>query len=288
MKSKIWNLFFSALAIAVLTGGCQKPAEKAGGQQEGYITIKGSDTMVHLVTAWVERYMQKKPGVDISVTGGGSGTGIAAMINGSTQIAMSSRDFKAEELKLVKDKGITPIPHTTALDGISVIVNPATTIDELTMEQLRRIFNGTITNWKEVGGPDQPIAILSRESNSGTYVYFQEEVLKKDDYAATARLIPSSAAIIQAAEQDQGVIGYVGIAYAESGKVKTLKVKKTAGEPGVVPTLENIKSGAYPISRPLYLFTNGQPTGESKNFIDFVFSPEGQAIAREVGYIPVK
>ncbi len=284
MKTRLLYGLIIGLAIA-LCCGCQRPSEQAF--QQNYITIKGSDTMVHLVTAWAESYMQKCPEVNISVTGGGSGTGIAAMINGTTDIAMASRKFKQKEFDLAKKQGITPVEHITALDGIAVVVNADNPVGELTLEQLKQIFTGAAANWKQVGGDDRLITVLSRESNSGTYVYFQKAVLKKQDYAQQARLMPSSAAIIQSVEQDTGVIGYVGVAYAENSKAKIIKVKKTFEAQAVSPTMENIKSGGYPISRPLHLYIKSAPTGEIKKFLGFIFSVEGQNIVREIGYVPI-
>jgi phosphate transport system substrate-binding protein len=252
-----------------------------------YLTLKGSDTMVHLGSSWAERYMEQHADFDVSVTGGGSGTGIAALLNGTTDICMASRSIKAKEIKLAEKKGITPNEIVVARDGIAVVVNPENPIDQLSMEQIGKIFTGQITNWNQVGGPDEDIVILSRESSSGTYVFFQEHVLKKQDYTPKARLMPATSAIIQSVQTDEWSIGYVGLGYAvEAGdNVKPLGVSD--GGDFVQPSEETVKSGAYSISRPLHLYTNGEPSGKIQQFVEFCLSDEGQKIVRETGYIAV-
>jgi phosphate transport system substrate-binding protein len=262
--------------------GCGRKVE-----EKTYITVKGSDTMVNLNGAWAEAFMKVYPGLEVSVTGGGSGTGIAAMLNGTTDICAASRDIQEKEKKLAEEKGITPVELDVALDGIAVMVNKDNPVSELTFDQLRKIFNGTYKSWKEVGGPDQPIIVLSRESNSGTYVFFQEHVLQKDNYAAEARLMPATAAIAQSCAQDLWAIGYGGVGYALNSPVKIIKVKKTDSDEPIFPSPENITSGKYPVARPLHFYTNGQPTGTIKKFIDFTLSPQGQKIVEEMEYVPV-
>jgi len=252
-----------------------------------YLTLKGSDTMVHLGSSWAESFMKQNPDIDMSVTGGGSGTGIAALLNGNADICMASRSIKAKEIKLAQKKGINPNEIVVARDGIAVVVNPENPADKLTIEQIGKIYTGQITNWNQVGGPDKDIIILSRESSSGTYVFFQEHVLKKQDYTPGARLMPATSAIIQSVETDKWSIGYVGLGYAvEAGdKVKTLAVSD--GGDYIQPSEVTVKSGEYSISRPLHLYTDGEPTGNVKKFIDFCLSSEGQKIVRETGYIAV-
>jgi phosphate transport system substrate-binding protein len=254
---------------------------------EQYATIKGSDTMVHLGSFWAEAFMKENPGADISVTGGGSGTGIAALLNGTTDICMASRKIKPKEIKLAEQKNIVPVEFVVARDGIAVVVNPENPIDSLTVEQIGKIYTGAYTNWKQVGGPDQKIVVLSRESSSGTYVFFQEHVLKKQDYTSAARLMPATSAIIQSVEEDKWAIGYVGLGYAiEAGeKVKMLAVGED--DEYIKPTVTSVKSGEYSISRPLHLYTNGEPSGLIKKFVDFCLSPEGQKIVRDTGYIDI-
>ncbi len=254
-----------------------------------YVTIKGSDTMVHLVSTWAEDFMDNHEGADISVTGGGSGTGIAAMLNGTTDICAASRQMKEQEMAMAEQKKITPVRYVVARDGIAVVVNPENPVSTLTIEQLGKIFTGAYTNWNQVGGPDKPIIVLSRESSSGTYVFFQEHVLGKKDYTTDARLMPATSAIIQATGEDAWAIGYVGLGYAVKAgdKVKMLAVKADDKAPAVVPSEETVISGEYSIARPLQMYTNGEATGTIKEFIDFCLSPTGQKIVRETGYVPV-
>jgi len=280
------------LGLALILG-CSRPEDKGAGnvrEEEQSLTVKGSDTMVHLVSAWAEGYMKANPRADVSVTGGGTGTGIAALINGTTDICAASRSMEEKEKKLAEQKGITPKEFAVALDGIAIVVHPANPVNELSLEQLRKIYTGVYTNWSQVAGPDMGIIVLSRESSSGTYIFFQEHVLRKEDYAQTARLMPATSAIIQSATADQGSIGYVGIGYAAEAKdkIKIVNVKMDDKSAAVTPSEETVKSGAYPIARPLYLYTKGEPSGMSKGFIDFALSPEGQKVVRDTGYVTIK
>jgi len=254
---------------------------------DGYLTIKGSDTMVHLVSTWAEDYMDANPNVEISVTGGGSGTGIAALINGTTDICAASRGIKEKETTLAEKRNVHPKEIVVARDGIAVVVNPSNPVSALSIEQLGKIFTGAYTNWSQVGGPDQNIIVLSRESSSGTYVFFQEHVLNKKDYTPKARLMPATSAIIQAVGEDKWAIGYVGLGYAvEAGnKVKPLAVSD--GGPAIAPSEATVKSGEYSISRPLFLYTNGEPTGQIKDFVDYCLNKKGQQIVRDTGYIAI-
>jgi len=275
-------------AVLVAISGCSK---RGGGDDQGrYVTVKGSDTMVHLVSSWAEAFMKKEQGIEVSVTGGGSGTGIAALINGTTDICAASRKIKDKETKLASQKGIVPKAIVVARDGIAVVVNPANPVAELTIEQIGKIFTGAYTRWSQVGGPDKEIIVLSRESSSGTYVFFQKHVLKKKDYTRNAMLMPATSAIIQSVSVDKWAIGYVGLGYAlaAKGKVKTLGVKADDNSAATSPSEQTVKSGQYSISRPLYLYTNGEAAGTVKNFIDFCLSAEGQTIVRETGYVAVR
>ena len=276
----------AAVAIAAVGWGCR--SEKWAGRQA--VNVKGSDTMVHLVSTWAERFMDVEPQAEVAVTGGGSGTGIAALINGTTDICMSSRDIEERERRQAADRGVEQTEFVVALDGIAVVVHPSNPVDELTMEQLRKMYIGTYTNWKEVGGEDQQIVLLSRETSSGTYVFFQEHVLEKKDYARSARLMPATSAIIQETSGSKGAIGYVGLGYAvEAGvRVTTLKIKARDDAPAVEPAVETVVSGAYPISRPLHFYARGEPAGAVKGFIDFCLSAEGQAIVKDLGFVPAK
>jgi phosphate transport system substrate-binding protein len=270
------------LAAALFLGS--QPASAAGKT----LVIKGSDTMVNLMSNLAEAYMKLHSGVDIAVTGGGSGTGIAALLNSTTDICASSRLMKDSELEQARTRKLDPQTTIIGLDGIAIMVNPANPISELTLEQLKKIYTGEYTRWSEVGGPDQPIVVLSRESNSGTYVYFQEHVLEKADFSSKARLMPSTAAITQSVTEDRWAIGYGGVAYAEHAQVKTVKVKATADAAPVAPSEVTVHDGSYPISRPLYLYTNGAAAGTAQSFIEFCLSSAGQGIVTETGYITVQ
>jgi phosphate transport system substrate-binding protein len=257
------------------------------------IQIKGSDTMVNLGQAWAEKYMEVNPQDFVAVTGGGSGTGIASLISGTCDIAMSSRDIKGKEINLAKQKGINPVEVKAALDGLAVVVNPDNPVNKLTLGQLADIFTGKIANWKELGGQDLKIVLLSREVNSGTHVYFKEHVLRKGDpnskeeFAAGALLLPSSQAIADEVAQNTGTIGYYGMGYI-SNKQKPIMVAKDENSEYVLPTIENVVSGKYPISRPLFLYTNGESSGLVKKFLDFCLSKEGQEIVLKTDFVPVK
>lgn len=253
------------------------------------INQKGSDTLLVLAQRWAEEYMKTHPNVKIAVSGGGSGTGIAALIDGQIDIADSSREIKQSEIDEAKAKGITPVEWRVALDGISAIVHPSNPIGELTTEQLGLIYRGNLTNWKQLGGPDMPIITYGRQSNSGTYVYWKEHILGNKDYRVDMQSLNGNSDIVDAVSKDKGSIGYVGIAYAESrrSEVKILAVKKDAGSPAVMPTQSTILDGSYPISRYLYVYTNGIPTGEINQYIKWILGPQGQAVVSEVEYIPI-
>jgi phosphate transport system substrate-binding protein len=252
----------------------------------GTITVKGSDTMVILAQRWAEEYMKKNPGKKVQVTGGGSGTGIAALINGTTDIADASRAMKDDEKAKVRDRyNILPEEIAVAKDGVAIYVNAANPITQITPEQLQSIYVGDVTNWKEVGGADAPIVLYSRENSSGTYVFFKEHVLKNADYAPNAQTLPGTAAVVNAVAKEKNGIGYGGAAYAKG--VKELKVLGADGQ-GWLPNADNVKSGKYPLSRPLFMYTRGKASGEAKDFVEYCLSPAGQAIVTQVGYYPIK
>ena len=283
------NIVPGFLLIALLTviPACSR-RNKTG--QEKYITIKGSDTMVHLVTNWADAFMKKNPDIEISVTGGGSGTGIAALINGTTDICASSREITENEKKLAQKQGVIPAETAVALDGIAIVVNPANPVTELSMAQLKSVFTGNITQWNQVGGPDQQILLLSRESSSGTFLFFQEYILEKQDYAHNAKLMPATSAIIQSVSSDKWAIGYIGLGYAVSAAedIKILAIKTKDNAAVVKPSEETVKSGKYPIARPLLVYTKSNGTNTLKKFIEFCLSSEGQQIVKTSGYITVK
>lgn len=297
MKKKTM-LFLAVLLALVLATGCGPGEKKESGAEKrasdnagaGQLTIKGSDTMVHLVSAWAESFMKSRPGSEISVTGGGSGTGIAALINGTTDICAASRSINEKERKLATDNGKNPVEIITARDGIAVIVNRDNPIAELSVKQIGGIFSGAVSNWQEVGGPDQPIIVFSRESSSGTFVFFQEHVLNKADYTQQARFLPGTSAVVQAVGADRGAIGYVGLGFAAEGgdRIKALAVKATATAPAVAPSEESVRSGEYAIARPLYFYIGSEAAGPAREFIDFCLGPAGQKIVRETGYVPVQ
>ncbi|MFH0910000.1 MAG: phosphate ABC transporter substrate-binding protein [Planctomycetota bacterium] len=277
----------AVLGIGLLGLAGVVPTGRAAEQKT--VTVKGSDTMVNLASFWAEAFMKKAPGIDVTVTGGGSGTGIAALLNGTTDICNASRKIQEKELDEAAKRGIAPREHVAALDGIAVVVNPANPVSELTLEQLKKIYIGTYPRWSAVGGPDWAIVLLSRETSSGTYAFFQEEVLGRMDYAPSALLMPATSAIVQAVAEDKGAIGYVGLGYPEEakGKVKVLKVKKDKDAPAVAPTVGTVPSGEYPIARALYLYTNGEPKGSIRAYIDFCRSAEGQKIVEALGFVPL-
>lgn len=245
------------------------------------VTVKGSDTMVILAQRWAEEYMKKNPSKKVQVTGGGSGTGIAALINGTTQIANASRPMKTSEKEKLRDRFNTlGVETAVAKDGVTFYVHESNPLKSLTVEQLRRIYQGEISNWKDVGGPDAPIVLYSRENSSGTYVFVKDNVLKGGDFSSRAQTLPGTAAVVNAVSKEKNGIGYGGAAYAKG--VRELQVE------GVDPTEANIRAGKYPLARELFMYTRSKPSGEPKEFIDFCLSPEGQQIVTKVGYFPVK
>jgi phosphate transport system substrate-binding protein len=277
MKTK--NLKITAILLLVITVGLSFATLNK-------VTIKGSDTMVILTQKWAEVYMKKYPGKSIQVTGGGSGVGLAALINGSTDIANSSRPIKSTEVQKLKAKfGSLGVEIPCAKDGLSVYLNKANPVSSLTLKQIGQIFAGKIKNWKEVGGPDATIKLYGRESSSGTFGFFKDNVVKTD-FSPSCQTLPGTAAIVNAVKKDKFSIGYGGAAYAEG--VKDCAVKKDDKSPAVLPTAATIKNLTYPISRYLYMYLKTKPTGEIKAFVDWVLSAEGQAIVVKTGYYPLK
>jgi phosphate transport system substrate-binding protein len=242
----------------------------------GTTTVKGSDTMVVLAQRWAEAWMKLHPAKKVQVTGGGSGTGIAALINGTTDVATASRSLKDAE----KGRLPTAVETTVARDGVAIYVHPANPVESLTVEQLRGIYLGDIRNWREVGGKDAPIVLYSRENSSGTYVFVKEHLLGNEDFPPEAQTLPGTAAVVNAVSKERNGIGYGGGAYAKG--VKELRIE------GIAPTKEAVLSGKYPLSRPLFVYTRGAPSGEVKELIDFCLSAAGQRIVTEVGYFPVR
>ena len=278
---------FLVVAFSLICGVC------FAAQGKNSIQIKGSDTMVNLGQAWSEKYMEINPQEFVAVTGGGSGTGLSSLISGTCDIAMSSRNIKDKEIALAKQKGINPNEIKVALDGLAVVVNPKNQVGQLTIDQLAKIFTGRIVNWKELGGKDAKIVLLSREVNSGTHVYFKEHVLRhgdpasQEEFAPGALMLPSSQAIADEVAGNPDAIGYYGMGYI-SPKQKAVAVAKDEKSAYVTPTIDNVLSGSYPISRPLFLYTNGQPQGLAKKFVDFVLSGPGQDIVVKTDFVPLK
>jgi phosphate transport system substrate-binding protein len=250
------------------------------------ITVKGSDTMVILAQRWAELYMKSNPQTTIQVTGGGSGVGITALINGTTDICNASRPMKQTEIEKLKARYNTlGVEIPCAKDGVTIYLNEANKVQELTLKQLSDIYQGNIKNWKDLGGNDVAITVYGRENSSGTYVYFHDEVVK-GDYAASVQTLPGTAAVVNAVKKDVNGIGYGGAAYAVG--VRYAKVKKDVNSIAYVPSAETIAKNQYPITRYLYMYLRNRPTGETKKYIDWILGPEGQRVVTEIGYFPVK
>lgn len=274
-------------AIVLLVHGC---ARRTG---EESVQIKGSDTMVNLGQAWAEAYTKEHPDVNIGVTGGGSGTGIAALINNDTDIAQASRKIKGEELKQAEAKGMDVREFTVARDGLSVIVNPANPVGKLTINQLSDIYTGKTTDWKQVGGEDEKMVVLSRDKSSGSHVFFLEHVLREGDanrteeYGKPVLMLLSSQAIANEVAENPGAIGYVGMGYVDEARHKAVAVAANQNSLYVEPTPANVVNGAYPIARPLYFYTPSKPEGTVKDFVDFVLSDDGQRIVAQLYFVPI-
>jgi phosphate transport system substrate-binding protein len=280
MKTVAWTIGIALLLIGAMACG--------GGPETNsqIVTIKGSDTMVILAQRWAEKYMELHPTIRVQVTGGGSGTGIAALINGGTDICTASRPMKDKEKEQVKSRhghDVSEIP--VALDGVAIYVNQASTIQSLTTAQLKAIYTGRVTNWRDVGGKDARIVAYSRENNSGTYVFFKEHVLNNEDFARDIQTLPGTAAVVNAVSKDPASIGYGGIAYATT--IRTVPVKRDETAQPVHPSLQTVQSGEYPLSRNLFFYTADEASGNIKAFIDWVIGPEGQKICEKVGFYPL-
>lgn len=294
MKKLLFGVFILAfLATACISSPSPSPTSPSTGTgQTGNIVVKGSDTMVNLASAWAEAYQLKNPGVKISVSGGGSGFGITALIDGTTDLCNNSRPLKEEEIERARtEKGFEPVSTVVALDGVSVVVNPQNPLNDLTFDQLAAIYSGKITNWREVGGVDGPIVVLSRDSNSGTHVFFKEHVIQAKDknaeYGADVQFLPTSQSIHDEVARNPNAIGYFGLGYI-SEKVKVLGIRKDASSPAVIPTLETIKDGSYPIARPLFVTSRGEPEGVIKDYLNWILGPEGQRIVSELDFVPIQ
>jgi len=282
------------LLISVLVG-CRSTgntSDTGAPQETVYIENKGSDTIVNLALAWAERYHQINPDISISVTGGGSGTGIAALMNGTVDIANASRSIKPEEEEAIRANGNDPVEFVIARDAIAIIINPQNPVNELTLQQISDIYSGKISNWKEVGGEDRPIVRLSRETNSGTHVYFLEEVLRLGDknnetfFSPETLLLPSSEGIGAEVRQNPNAIGYDGLGYV-TDDMKVVAIARETGGPFVMPSAETVNAGEYPIARDLYMYTNGEPTDVIATYLEWILSPDAQEIVTELGFVPI-
>jgi len=284
--------------MTTLFAACGDGAERQtgasdSGEPERAIQNKGSDTLVNLALAWVEEYRVVDPSVSIAVTGGGSGTGIASLINGTVDVANASRKMKDKEIEAAQENGVEPIEFTVAIDALAVVVNLENPVNELSIDQLSDIYTGRITNWKGVGGNDAPIILLSRETNSGTHVYFLEEVVRKgekknnDIFAPQTLLMPSSVGITSEVRRNVNSIGYDGFGYVDPHHEKMIAVAKDDQSPYIMPSVASGSDGSYPISRDLYMYTAGVPTDVIAEYLDWVMGPEGQKIVAELGFVPL-
>lgn len=288
-------LLFLLLSVVPLLQACApaNTAKFASSGKQRSIQNKGSDTLVNLALAWAEAYRDVNPEVAIAVTGGGSGTGIAALINGTVDIANASRKMTDAEIAQAKKNGFDPVEFTVAIDALAVIVNPANPVSKLTIPQLSEIFTGRITNWKELGGNDAPIVLLSRETNSGTHVYFLENVVRKgeknnkDIFAPQTLLMPSSVGITSEVQRNPNAIGYDGLGYVNSEHEKLIAIAKDAKSPYVAPSIKTGADHTYPISRGLYMYTANKPTGEIDAYIKWIQGDEGQKIVSQLGFVPL-
>ncbi len=289
MRSGLLRL---ALVVFLLAGCVRSDASSAPGGAKPIENI-GSDTIVNLALAWAEAYQTINPNVRISVTGGGSGTGFAALINGTADIANASRAIQATETQQAQQNGINPFEIQIARDAIAVIVNPENPVNQLTLQQISDIYSGKITNWKEVGGEDRPIVLVSRETNSGTHVFFLANVIRlgnskdKTLFSPDTLLLPSSEGIMDEVKQNPNAIGYDGLGYVTSD-VKKIAIADKPGDPYVLPSVDSVNAGTYAVARPLFMYTNGQPIGAIKDYIDWILGPDGQKIVADLGFVPLR
>ncbi len=289
MNRRIVSFF---LLFFLLTA-CSSNSKQTNSPAAKYIQNKGSDTIVNLSLAWAEKYQAEHPDVRISVTGGGSGTGIAALLNKTVDIANASRQIKPEEVSEAKANGVNPVEHVIARDAIAVIVNPENPVSQLTLKQISDIYSGKINNWSQVGGENRPIVRLSRETNSGTHVYFLETVIRlgnskdKTLFSTDTLLLPSSEGIVAEVRQNPNAIGYDGLGYVPKD-LKMIAIAKEAGGAYVLPSIATVNDKTYPIARDLYMYTNGEPTGIVKQYLDWILSAEAQKIVADLGFVPVK
>lgn len=273
------------LTLTLAVAGCGGGDRQQGGGSNKPLTIKGSDTMVILGQRLAEEYMKANPGAVVQVNGGGSGTGIAALINGTVDLAQASREMKANEKEqAAKARGSEVVEQAVALDALAVFVHASNPLQSLTIPQIRDIFQGKVTNWSEIGGPNAPIVLYGRESSSGTYDYFREHVLDKGDFAPAVQTLQGTAAIINAVGRDRNGIGYGGIAYAK--EVRPLAVAAEGSQP-VAPTEATVADGTYPLARKLFFYYSQNAPERVTKFVQWSLTPEAQALVTRVGYFPL-
>ncbi len=246
----------------------------------GEIKINGSTTVLPVSQVVAEAFMEANSGINVSISGGGSGNGIRAIIDGTTDIAQTSRWIRDSEVEMAVQNGVYPVPFLVALDSIIPVVHPENPVGELSMDELKNIYNGSITNWKELGGPDRRITVVSRDSDSGSFVVWAEKVLRGDRVTPRAQMLASNGAIVQAVQDNRHAIGYIGIGYM-TDRLKAVTVD------GVQPTHETTLSGEYPVSRSLWLITNNWPSGDVQRFIRYIQHPDNQHLIKEAGYVPI-
>lgn len=289
-RTTIGSILFTIMFLSTACGPTTSQESRTSASRP--IENKGSDTIVNLALAWAEAYQKIRPEVSLSVTGGGSGTGIAALINGTVDIANASRQIKPEEQAEAEANGVTPTEFIIARDAIAIIVNHENPVDNLTLQLISDIYSGKINNWSEVGGEDRPIVRLSRETNSGTHVYFLENVLRLGDkesktlFSVETLLLPSSEGITSEVRENPNAIGYDGLGYV-TDEVKVVGVGLSLDGPFVFPSPETVNTNMYPIARDLYMYTVGEPTGEIKAYLDWILSPQAQEIVSELGFVPI-
>jgi phosphate transport system substrate-binding protein len=289
-----WITFPYIIIVILIITSCipQVDKDQTSPSEVNNIKNKGSDTIVNLALAWAEAYQKIHPNIFISVTGGGSGTGIAALINGTVDIANASRQMTIGEREKSEANGITPVEFIVARDAIAVIVHPENPVSQLTIDQISAIYSGQINNWSEVGGEDRPIVRLSRETNSGTHVYFLEHVLRKGEednktlFSTDTLLLPSSEGISAEIRQNPNAIGYDGLGYVTED-LKTIAVGWAATGPFILPSAKSVNNRQYPIARDLYMYTAGEPEGDVLEYMNWILSPEAQEIVAELGFVPI-
>ncbi len=288
LVARIVSTLTLSLFLAACGGGERQQA--GGGSNAGRsnkpLTIKGSDTMVILGQRLAEEYMKANPGAVVQVNGGGSGTGIAALINGTVDLAQSSREMKdSEKQQAAKARGAEVVEQAVALDGLAVFVHASNPLQSLTVAQIRDIFQGKVTNWSQLGGPSAPVVLYGRESSSGTYDYFREHVLEKGDFAPAVQTLQGTAAIINAVGRDRNGIGYGGIAYAKD--VRPLAIASDGAQP-VAPSEATVADGTYPLSRKLFFYHSQNAPERVTKFVQWSLTPEAQALVTRVGYFPLQ